>query len=71
MLKTLSFGSGSSSGMGAFHFDSGRSQGRCAFFPSTCSDAGGGVRVGEEGPSQQRGGQDTESDNDCIVHGIS
>jgi len=31
-------------------------------------DAGGGVRVCEEGPSQQSGGQDDECECDCIVH---
>jgi len=50
MLKALSFGSGTSGGMGAIRLDDNWSQGCKAvivFF--SCPDAGGGVRVGEEG----------------------
>ncbi|WP_319541683.1 hypothetical protein [uncultured Pseudodesulfovibrio sp.] len=34
-------------------------------------DARVGVRVGEEGSSQQRDDQDDESDSDCINHGLT
>ena len=33
-------------------------------------DAGVGVRVGEEGPSQQHDDQDDESDGNCINHDL-
>lgn len=31
-------------------------------------DAGVGVRIAEEGPSQQRDGQDDERECNCVVH---
>jgi len=49
-------------------FDLYRNEGRKACFLSSCPDAGVGVRGGEEGPPQQRGDQDDESDSDCINH---
>lgn len=56
--------------MGAVRPDRDRGEGLKAGGVVTPSapDAGGGVRVGEEGPPQQYGGQDDESDGYCIVH---
>ena len=53
---------------GGFRSGGGRDRGHCAVFFPVFPDVGGDVRVGEEGPSQQRDGQDDESDSDCINH---
>ncbi|BDQ37678.1 hypothetical protein SYK_20380 [Pseudodesulfovibrio nedwellii] len=58
--------------MGAIRFDGNRDKSLYAVFVSFLfPDAFVGVRVGEEGPPQQRDSQDDESDSDCINHGIS
>ncbi len=67
MLETLSLDPCLAGGMGAFRHSC-RDQGRKAICFSVNPDAGGGIRVGEERSSQQRGGQDDERDCKCIVH---
>ncbi len=72
MLNGLLSGSYPSGGMGAFRLDRNRDKSLYAVFVSFLfPDARVGVRVGEEGPPQQRDSQDDESDSDCINHGIS
>ena len=69
MLKTLSFDPCGVGRMGAIRPDWHRDQGCKTIVRSVDPDAGGGVRIGEEGPSQQHDGQDDESDGKCVVHG--
>ncbi|BCS88599.1 hypothetical protein PSDVSF_18410 [Pseudodesulfovibrio sediminis] len=47
-----------------------RNRGHYAEFFTVYPDAGGDVRDGEEGASQQRDAQDDESDSDNINHGL-
>lgn len=55
--------------MGAYRCICYRSQGHQAVLIfSNRPDARGDVRIGEERPSQQRDGQDDESDGYCFVH---
>jgi len=57
-------------GMGVCRPDGHGNTGRKAVVFPVFPDAGGGVRVGEEGPPQQHDGQDDESDGNCINHDL-
>ena len=67
MLETLSFGPYLVGRMGAVR-PLCRDQGHEAIVFSVAPDTVS-ARGAEEGPPQQRGGQDDESDRKCIVHG--
>ena len=70
MLKGLVLAPFDPDGMGGGRPDGHGDPGRQAEIFPDFPDAVIGVRVGEEGPPQQHGGQDDESDGNCINHDL-